>query len=194
MHKLLLAAQAISPWNTDSITPTSSTWSNKEFVQHLQTKNKNPLHLEETNNLRKQVDKMRELVEKLQMANAAATQTCTNPTTQQPPQQAYNPNPQMQTSPYNQQLPFQYTTSPFAPFSTINPMDTAADAVAVAVVAVGVAEAAEATNVNASTVGRTDYAVTTEESATTRLKAIRLMQPLKIKWEAIQEMPHDGVG
>ena len=89
---------------------------------------------------------------------------------------------------FNTQLPLSLL------FSTINPTDTGADAAAVAVVAVGVAEVAEATNVNANTVGRTDYAVITEESATTRIKAIRLMQPLKIKWEATQDMSHDGVG
>ena len=79
--------------------------------------------------------------------------------------------------------------------SIINHMDTVANvAGAVAVVAVVVTEVAEATNVNAGTVGRMDYAVTTEENATTQTKAIRSMQLLKIKWGTVKDMPHGGVG
>ena len=41
---------------------------------------------------------------------------------------------------------------------------------------------------NASIVGHTDCVVTTEESAVTQIKAIKMMQLLKIAWGAIHIM------
>ena len=75
-----------------------------------------PPPLEETNQLKQQVNEMRTIIERLQMANSTQQQPATFP---QPTQQIPPPAPLQQNQQYMQQplYPFQqYTTPPFAPF------------------------------------------------------------------------------